>query len=89
MNLNGSRNFGLLSWVLSVGLGISGFEEENLPSNPPKSVFGGGDLSPTITSVGSAYFWVDLGGLSWWVGFWVLMDTPNQKYHKCILHYLT
>ena len=54
MNLNGSRNSGLLSWVLSVRLGISGFEEENLPFDPPKSVFGGGDPSPTVTGIGSA-----------------------------------
>ena len=60
MNLNGSRNSGLLSWVSSVGSGISGFEEENPPSDPPisgfeeesppsdppKSVFGEGDPSP-------------------------------------------
>ena len=51
MNLNGSRNSGLLSWVSSVESGISGFEEENPPSDLPKSVFGGRDPSPTITGV--------------------------------------
>ena len=55
MNLNGSRNSGLLSWVLSVRLGISGFEEENLPSDPLKSVFGGGDPSPIVTGFESAW----------------------------------
>ena len=57
-----------------------GFEEENPSSDLPKSVFGGGDLSSTITSVGSAYFWVDQGGLGGWVGFRVLMDTPSSGY---------
>ena len=56
MNLNGSRNSDLLSWVSLVGLGISGFEEENLPSDPLKSVFGGGDPSPTVTGIGSTGF---------------------------------
>ena len=51
-----------------------GFEEANPPSDLPKSVFGGGDLSPTVTGVGLADFRVGLGG---WVGFRVLMDTPT------------
>ena len=54
MNLNGSRNSGLLSWVSSVRLGLSGFDEENPPSDLPKSVFGGGDPSPTS---GQSVFW--------------------------------
>ena len=45
---------GVLSSVSSVGSSISSFEEENSPSDLPKSVFGGGDPSPTVTSVGSA-----------------------------------
>ncbi|KAK9984749.1 hypothetical protein SO802_034274 [Lithocarpus litseifolius] len=68
MNLNGSWNSGLLSWVSLVGSDISGFEEENPPSGPPKLVFGGGDLSPIFTGVGWAGFRVgpdDLGG--WWL----------------------
>ena len=56
MNLNGSRNSDLLSWVSLVGLGISGFEEENLPSDSLKSVFGGGDPSPIVTGIGSTGF---------------------------------
>ena len=76
MNLNESRNSGLLSWVSSVGSGISGFEEENPPSDPPKSVFGEGDSSPTITDVGLVGFRVCPGGLGGWVGSRVGMDTP-------------
>ena len=77
MNLNGSRNSGLLSWVSSVGSGISGFEEENPPSDLPKSVFGGRDPSQTITGVGSVGFRVGPGGLGRWVGSWVGVDTPS------------
>ena len=70
MNLNGSRNSGLLSWVSSVGSGISGFEEENPPSDPPKSVFGEGDPSPASgwSVFGSArVVWVggSVPGLAW------------------------
>ena len=68
MNLNGSRNSGLRLWVSSVGSGISGFEEENPPSDPPKSVFGGGDPSLTVTGVGLAQaVWVggSVPGLPW------------------------
>ena len=54
MNLNRSRNFGLLSWVSSVESGISGFKEENPPSDLPKSVFGGKDPQSTVTGVGFA-----------------------------------
>ena len=78
MNLNGSRNSGLLSWVLSVGTGILGFEEENSPSNLPKSVFGGGDPSPTVIGVGSASFRVGSISLGRWVNSRVLVDTPNR-----------
>ena len=78
MNLNRSRNSGLLSWVLSVESGISGFEEENPPSDLPKSIFGGGDPSPTVTDVKSADFRVSSGGLGKWVGSQVTMDT-----HSC------
>ena len=80
MNLNGSRNSGLLSWVSSVGSGISGFEEENLPSDPPKSVFGEGDPSPTVTGVGLVGFRVGPGGLGGRVGFRVGMDTPSLMF---------
>ena len=52
MNLNGSRNSDLLSWVSSAGSGISSFKEENLPIDLPKSVFGGRDPSPTVTDIG-------------------------------------
>ena len=79
MNLNGSRNSGLLSWVSSVGLGISGFEEENPPSDPSKLVFGGGDPSPTVTGVGSASFRVGPSGLGGWVSSRVPMDTPSRN----------
>ena len=78
MNLNRSRNSGLLSWVLSVESGISGFEEENPPSDLPKSIFGGGDPSPTVTDVKSVDFRVNSGGLGKWVGSQVTMDT-----HSC------
>ena len=81
MNLNGSRNSGLLSWVSSVGSGISGFDEENPPSDPPKSVFGDGDPFPTVTGVGSAGFRVGPGGLDGWVGSRVPVDTPNGYEH--------
>ena len=74
MNLNGSRNSGLLSWVSSVG---SGFEEENPPSDSPKSVFGEGDPSPTVTGVGLVGFRVGSDGLGGWVGSRVGMDTPT------------
>ena len=77
MNLNGSRNAGLLSWVSSVGSGISGFDEENPPSDPPKSFFGDGDPFPTVIGVGSAGFRVGPGGLDGWVGSRVPVDTPN------------
>ena len=80
MNLNGSRNSGLLSWVSSVGSGISGFEEENPPSDPPKSVFGEGDPFPTVTGVGLVGFRVGPGGLGGWVGSRVDMDTPTHTY---------
>ena len=79
MNLNGSRNSGLLSWVSSVGLGISGFEEENPLADPSKSVFGGGDPSPIITGVGSASFRVGPSGLGGWVSSRVPMDTPSRN----------
>ena len=74
MNLNRSRNSGLLSWVSSVG---SGFEEENPPSDSPKSVFGEGDPSPTVTGVGLVGFRVGSDGLGGWVGSRVGMDTPT------------
>ena len=79
MNLNGSRNSGLLLWVSSVGLGISGFEEENPLADPSKSVFGGGDLSPTVNGVKSASFRVGLCGLGGWVNSRVPMDTPSRN----------
>ena len=84
MNLNGSRNSGLLSWVSSVGSGISGFEEENPPSDPPKSVFGEGDPSPTVTSVGLVGFRVGPGSLGEWVGSRVGMDTPSCKHYEML-----
>ena len=77
MNLNGSRKSDLLSWVLSVRLGILGFEEENPPSDLPKSIFGGGDPSPTITGVRSPGFRVSPGGLGEWVGSRVVVNTPS------------
>ena len=77
MNLNRFRNFGLLSWVSSVESGISGFKEENPPSDLPKSVFGGGDPSPTVTDGGSAGFRVGPGDLGGWVGSQVGVDTPT------------
>ena len=79
MNLNGSRNSGLLSWVSSVGLGISGFEEENPPADPSKSVFSGGDLSPTVNGVELASFRVGPSGLGGWVNSRVPMDTPSRN----------
>ena len=82
MNLNGSRNSGLLSWVSSVGSGISSFDQENLPSDLPKSIFGGGDPSPTVTGIESAGFRVGPGGLGGWVGFRVPVDTPSFRSMK-------
>ena len=64
----------VLSSLLSVGFDLSGFEEENPPFDPSKSVFGDGDSSPTLIGVGSAGYRVSLGG---WVDFQVLMDTPR------------
>jgi len=49
---------GLLSRVSLVRSGSSGFGEENLPSDPPKSVFGGEDPPPTVTGIGLASFQV-------------------------------
>ena len=63
--------------VSSVGSGISGFEEENPLSDPPKSVFGEGDPFPTVTGVGLVGFRVGPGGLGGWVGSRVGMDTPT------------
>ena len=80
MNLNGSRNSGLLSWVSSVGSGISGFEEENPPSDSPKSVFVVGDPSPTVIGVRLVGFRFGPGGLGGWVGSRVGMDTPSFVY---------
>ena len=77
MNLNGSGNSGLLSWVSSVRSSISGFEEENPPSDLPKSVFGGKDPSLTITGAGSVGFRVGPGGLGGWVDSRVGVDTPS------------
>ena len=51
------------------------FGEENSPSDPPKSLFGGGDLPPIVTGIGSTGFRVSSGNLDKWVGFWVSMDT--------------
>ena len=65
-----------LSWVLSVELGILGFEEENPPSDSPKSIFGGGDPSSTITGIGSAQVLWASGSVS---GF---LWTPLGKMHK-------
>ena len=86
MNLNGSRNSSLLSWVSLIGSGILGFEEENLPFDSPKSVFGGEDLFSTVTGVGLASFWVGLGSLGKWVGSRVAMDTPTQDKPKIVFH---
>ena len=71
------HNSGLLSWVSSVGLGISGFEEEN-PSDPPKSVFGGGDQFSTVTGIESTNFRVSPSGLGGWVSLQVPVDTPKN-----------
>ena len=60
---------GLLSWVSLVGSDILGFKEENPPSDPPKSVFGGRDPSLTVTSVGSA--WVIWKGGSIFRFLWI------------------
>ena len=79
MNQNGSRNSGLLSWVSSVRSGLSVFDEENPPSDSPKSVFGGGDPSPTITDIGSVDFLVGQGGLGRWVGSRVPVDTLRLR----------
>ena len=67
----------LLSRVSSVGSGPSSFGEENLPSDPLKSVFYGKDPLPNVTSVESAGFQVGLGGLGGWVGFRFLVDSPK------------
>ena len=83
MNLNGSRNFGLLSWVSSIESGISGFEEENPPSDPPKSVFGGRDPSPIILASGQPIFG---SARAVWAGElvpefpWTHLPKTNQKH---------
>ena len=61
---------------------MSDFEEENPPSDPPKSVFGGGDRSSTDTGVESTGFRVEPGGLGGWVGFRVPVDTPSFRSMK-------
>ena len=61
---------GFVDWI-----GFIGFGEENSPSDPPKSVFGGRDLLPTVTSIRSTSFQVGPGNLDGWVGFWFPMDT--------------
>ena len=61
-------------------MGISGFEEENPPSDPPKSVFGEGDPFPTVTGIGLVGFQVGPGGLGGWVGSRVDMDTPTSSF---------
>ena len=66
-----------LSWVLSVELGILGFEEEIPESDSLKLVFGGRDLSLTIIGVELADFSDRLGGLGGWVGLQVPVDTPR------------
>ena len=67
----------LLSRVLSVGSGSSGFREENPPSDPPKSVFRGKDPPPTVTGVGSTGFRVSSSSLGGWVSFRFLVDSPR------------
>ena len=47
-----------------------------------KSVFGGGDPSPTVTGIESAGFRVGPGGLGGWVGFRVPVDTPSFRSMK-------
>ena len=84
MNLNGSKNSSLLSWVSSIGSGISGFEEENPPSDSPKSVFGGQDPSLTVIGIGLAGFQVGLGSLGKWVSSRVAVDTPTEDKPKTL-----
>ena len=57
---------------------IAGFDEENEQSDPPKSVFGGGDPSLTVMGIGSTGFRVGPGGLGGWVGPRVPMDIPTK-----------
>ena len=47
-----------------------------------KSGFGGGDPSPTVTSIESASFRVGPGGLGGWVGSRVPVDTPSFRSMK-------
>ena len=47
-----------------------------------KLVFGGGDLSPTVTGIESASFQVGPGGLGGWVGSRVPVDTPSFRSMK-------
>ena len=68
--------FSFLSRVSSVRSGSSGFGEENPPSDPPKLVFRGKDLPPTVIGVGLAGFWVGPVGLGRWISFWFLVDSP-------------
>ena len=70
---------GLLSRVSLVRSGSSGFGEENLPSDPPKSVFGGEDPPPIVTGIGLASFRVNSGGLGKWVGFLFPVDSPTSS----------
>ena len=71
---------GLLSRVLSVESGSSGFGKGNPPSDLPKLVFHGEDPLPTVTGVRSIGFQISSGGLGGWVGFRFLMDNPIAKY---------
>ena len=72
--------FGLLSRDSAIGLGSSGFGEENPPSDPPESVLRGEDPLPTVNGIASAGFRVGLDGLSGWVGFRFLVDSPSREY---------
>ena len=53
--------------VRSVGFG---FLCNDLPTGLVESVFGGGNLPPTITRVKLARFRVEASGLGWWSGSW-------------------
>ena len=67
-------------YITSVGLGGSGFGEENPPLDPSTSGLGRGNLSPTVGVVGSGSFRFGFGRVAWVLGW---LDTPSSKSLCC------